>query len=254
MSSTGRHPLASLAAMAEGKTDGYADALRREILRNEQRRMRAVAIILAVLLAGTVCSAALLPDLTHRLFKGGIDPVLPLTAIGPFVVYEILALTFLRYRIARDKDFPRYGRFANAFLETSLPSVIIYGLSRQMDPAYVFGFWPPLLYFIFIVLSTLRLDFWLSLWTGVVAATQQLLLAFWLLPLEMGGETIEHSIYYHASRSVVLLLAGLIAGRDTGKGRASSLTDTPSSSSSRARRARRVGSARAAKVRSSTAA
>jgi adenylate cyclase len=198
--------------MAEGTTDGYADALRREILRSEQQRMRAIAIILAVLLACLMTGSVVLTDLTRRLFRGSISPLLPLMAIGPFVVYEVLALTFLRWRIARDKDFPRYGRFINALIETTLPSVVIWGLSRQMDPAYVFGFWPPLLYFVFIVLSTLRLDFWLSAWTGAVAAVQQLLLAFWLLPLEIGGESIEHSIYYHASRSVMLLIVGLVAG------------------------------------------
>ena len=69
-----------------------------------------------------------------------------------------------------------------------------------------------MLYFVFIVLSTLRLDFWLSLWTGAVAAVQQLVLAFWLLPIEPAAGPIEHSIYYHASRSVMLMLAGLIAG------------------------------------------
>jgi adenylate cyclase len=198
--------------MAEATTDGYADALRREILRSELQRMRVVAIILAVLLGATLVGSVVLTDLTERLFKGGITPLLPLRAIGPFVAYEVLALWFLRWRMVQDKDFPRYGRFANALIETTLPSVIIYELAQQMAPAYVFGFWPPLLYFIFIVLSTLRLDFWLSLWTGAVAAAQQLLLAFWLLPLEIGGETIEHSIYYHASRSTVLLLAGLVAG------------------------------------------
>ena len=46
----------------------------------------------------------------------------------------------------------------------------------------------------------------------------------------------------------------MIAGSDTGKGRASSLTDCASPASSRASSARRVGSARAAKVRSSAAA
>src|SRR5262249_60798277 len=51
-----------------------------------------------------------------------------------------------------------------------------------------------------------------SLWPGPVAAVAQLLLAFWLLPLGLGGATIEHSIYSPASRSVVLLLAGLVAG------------------------------------------
>ncbi len=133
-------------------------------------------------------------------------------AIGPFVAYEVLALTFLRWRIVQDRDFPRYGRFANALIETSLPSVIIYGLAQQMNPQSVFAFWPPLLYFIFIILSTLRLDFWLSAWTGAVAAVQQLVLAFWLLPVEVAADKPEETIYYHASRSVILLLAGLVAG------------------------------------------
>ena len=45
----------------------------------------------------------------------------------------------------------------------------------------------------------------------------------------------------------------MMAGSDTGNGRANSLTDTESCSPSRASSARRVGSANAAKVRSSGA-
>ena len=198
--------------MAEGTTDGYGHALRREILRSEQQRMRALAIILAVLLVFTVAGSIVFTDLTHRLFRDGIDPVLPLLAIGPFVAYEVLALLLVRLRISQDRDFPRYGRFANALIETTLPSVIIYGLAHEMNPQAVFAFWPPMLYFIFIVLSTLRLDFWLSLWTGAVAATQQLALALWLLPVAFAADRPEETIYYHASRSIVLLLAGLVAG------------------------------------------
>ena len=37
-------------------------------------------------------------------------------------------------------------------------------------PAIIFGAWPALLYFLFIILSTLRLDFRLSAFTGAVAA------------------------------------------------------------------------------------
>ena len=95
---------------------------------------------------------------------------MPLAAIGPFVLYEMAAVTFLGWRMAHGKDFPQPARFANALIETSLPGVIIYALSHHMEPQLVFGFWPPMLYFVFIVLSTLRLDFWLSLWTGIVAA------------------------------------------------------------------------------------
>jgi len=37
--------------MAEPASDAYSDALRREILRSEQQRMRVLAIILAALLS-----------------------------------------------------------------------------------------------------------------------------------------------------------------------------------------------------------
>jgi adenylate cyclase len=81
-----------------------------------------------------------------------------------------------------------------------------------MAPHVVLGFWPPMLYFVFIVLSTLRLDFWLSVWTGAVAAVQQFALAAWLLPL--GGEEAapDHTFLYYISRSIVLLGTGIVAG------------------------------------------
>ena len=198
--------------MAETTPDGYSDALRREIMRSEQQRMRALAIVLAVLLAITLFAANVLTDLTHRLFHRGVAGWQPLAAIGPFLVYEVAALSVIRWRSARDRDFPRIARFGNAFIETSLPGVIIFMLAHHMDPQTVFAFWPPLLYFVFIVLSTLRLDFWLSLWTGAVAAIQQMVLVVWLLPIEVGAERPEQMITYHMSRSAVLLAAGAIAG------------------------------------------
>jgi adenylate cyclase len=198
--------------MAKAGHDPFDDALRREILSSELQRMRALAVILAVLLAGTLLAANLLPDLNRRMFRGGIAGWEPLAAIGPFLLYELVVMTVLRIRLARDKDFPRPARFANALIETSLPGVIIVLLSSHMDPQIVFGFWPPLLYFIFILLSTLRLDFWLSLWTGAVAAIQQLVLVLWLLPLAPWGDIPEKTLVYHSSRSAVLLLAGVVAG------------------------------------------
>ena len=198
--------------MVEATTSIYAHALRREILLSEQKRMRTAAIILALLLLATLAGITFSVDLQERLFSRPISYSLPLLAIGPFILFEMAALGLTRWRIAADKDFPRAARFANALVETSLPGVGVYALSRYMDPQLVFGFWPPLLYFVFIILSTLRLDFWLSLWTGVVAAVQQLALACWLLPLGPGGGPANLSIYYHLSRSVMLLLAGVVAG------------------------------------------
>jgi adenylate cyclase len=197
--------------MADAAPEAYARALRREILRSELRRMRIVAAVLLLVLCVTSIGAQVLPELRERLFPNGIAWWVPLAGIGPFVLFEVFAMTVLRLRIATGRDFPQPARFANAFVETSLPGVIIYVLAQYMEPHLVFGFWPPMLYFVFIVLSTLRLDFWLSLWTGTVAAIQQFALALYLLPLSMTGERAEDALMYHFSRSVILMLAGLAA-------------------------------------------
>ena len=46
-----------------------------------------------------------------------------------------------------------------------------------MGASQALGFVVPLVYFIFIILSTLRLDFWLSTFTGFVAAVELLAMA-----------------------------------------------------------------------------
>jgi adenylate cyclase len=201
-----------VAPMAEATPDGYATELRREIMRSEIQRVRVLAVVLLTLLAMTAIAVNLTPGLVRRLFHGGLAWWVPLAVIGPFALYEVVVLLVLRWRASRDKEFPRYARFGNAFIETSMPSAVILALSHHMAPETVFGFWPPLLYFVFILLSTLRLDFWLSLWTGAVAAVQQLLLVWWLIPLELFHDVPEHSLLFNLSRSIVLLASGAIAG------------------------------------------
>ncbi len=198
--------------MPSAAADNFADALRHEIMRSEQQRMRALAIMLGILLVLTLGVVNLLPDYAARMFQGGIPGWLPLAGIGPFLLYEVAVLALLSRRLERDKAFPRLARFANALIETSLPGGIIVMLSQFMEPQLVFGFWPPLLYFIFILLSTLRLDFWLSVWTGFVAAAQQILLAMWLLPIEPWGAIPEETFLFHFSRTLVLFGSGVVAG------------------------------------------
>src|SRR5260370_24925440 len=199
--------------MAEALPDGYANELRGEIMRSEVQRVRMLAVVLAGLLFVAVTVASFFPEFTRRMFRGGIAGWVPLAGIGPFVLYEWVALFVLRRRAAQDKDFPRIGRFANALIETSLPSAIIFQLSHHMDMPTVLGFWPPMLYFVFILLSTLRLDFWLSVWTGAVAAVQLLALAAWLLPIELFSDRPERALTYNLSRIIVVLACRLI-GRD----------------------------------------
>jgi adenylate cyclase len=79
-----------------------------------------------------------------------------------------------------------------------------------MGPARALGFVMPLVYSIFIILSTLRLDFRLSAFTGFVAAAELLALALYYKPA--AAPDAEPELYFHVTRSVVIFACGLLAG------------------------------------------
>ena len=62
--------------MAAAAPDFFSDALRREIIRSEQQRMRALAVILAAILMVTLIVANFFPDYSARMFqhrRAGLD-------------------------------------------------------------------------------------------------------------------------------------------------------------------------------------
>lgn len=112
---------------------------------------------------------------------------------------------------------PTAIRYAGATLELTLVSLSVLLLARNYsaDTMWVPVLMPPpFLYFIFIVLSTLRLDLRLSVFTGALAGAQYLGLFFFLrpeVPLE-GALMPLMNPPHHLSKAFVLAFAGLSAG------------------------------------------
>ncbi|HSI00212.1 MAG TPA: hypothetical protein VLA02_06385, partial [Reyranella sp.] len=100
--------------MADADSGAFAHALRRQILRSEQRRMRVVGAVLVIVLCVTALGLQMLPGLRQRLFPHDIAWWMPFAAIGPFVLYELAAHAFLGWRMATGRDFPQPARFGNA--------------------------------------------------------------------------------------------------------------------------------------------
>jgi adenylate cyclase len=96
-------------------------------------------------------------------------------------------------------------------IETSLPTCALYLQINAMGPAQALGFIVPLMYMIFVILSTLRLDFWLSTFTGFVAGAQLLAMALFYRPEQFAGDP-DPGVGYHIVRSLVLLVCGMLAG------------------------------------------
>jgi adenylate cyclase len=168
--------------------------------------MRALILVLIVL------AATLVPGFVQSIYHDRLPVRAAMAAFSAFVVYELFAASLLTIFIRRGRNFPVLGRYLNALVETSFPTVLLYFLAGYLFAPAVFGTWTAQLYFLFIILSTLRLDFALSAFTGAVAAVQLFALAMVTLHLDWRSEDPNFSIAYHLTRSAVLLAAGLLAG------------------------------------------
>jgi len=186
-------------------------ALTREILLTELLRVKVILVTLSLLLAILTVAYAISPDGIERIWHGHL-PVLPLySAFLLFAVFELLVLRLLGQRLAQGRDVPYARRYLGALIETSLPTVALYLQMRAMGPTQALAFVAPLVYFIFIILSTLRLDFWLSTFTGLVAAAELFAMAIFYRPAQFAGDPAP-DVAFHVVRGLVILVCGMLAG------------------------------------------
>jgi adenylate cyclase len=186
-------------------------ALTREILLTERLRVKAILVTLSVLLAILTAVYLIWPSRIELIWHGHL-PVLPFyAAFLAFAVFEFSVLWQIERRLARGLDVPHARRYLGAFVETSLPTVALYLQMEAMGPTAALAFVAPLVYFIFIILSTLRLDFWLSTFTGFVASTELFGMAMLDHPAQFAGEPLPDP-GFHFVRSVVILVCGMLAG------------------------------------------
>jgi adenylate cyclase len=186
--------------------------LAREILRTDILRIRAL-IVTATIFVGSLTIAYLIsPEDMQFLWRRHFELELLYSVYLVFVAFETTALVLASRQLRRNLHLPHVRRYLGALIETSLPTLALYLQINYMGARPALGFVAPMVYFIFIILSTLQLDFWLSTFTGAVAAAE--LLAVSTLDPAISFDAGDPTTYwtYHFSRSVVLLLGGVLAG------------------------------------------
>jgi adenylate cyclase len=189
----------------------FERALTQEVLRTELIRIKAILVTLSVLLATLTAAYAISPSDIERIWHGHF-PILSLyAAFVLFVVFELSVMRLVSQRLAQARDVPYARRYLGALIETSLPTVGLYLQMTEMGPTQALAFVTPLLYFIFIILSTLRLDFWLSTFTGLVASAELLGMAMFYHPAQFADDPAP-DVGFHFVRSLVILVCGMLAG------------------------------------------
>src|SRR3954469_7518636 len=191
-----------------GVSADFQRALTHETMSTELLRIRALigtTLVLSVIV-WTIYFIA--PDTISRVWHGNLKPQYLYSVMVPFVLFEIWVAGAIKRHMRMGRDLPLYRRYIGAFIETSMPTVALALHINSMGSVAALGFAVPMTYFIFIILSTLRLDFWLSTFTGFVAAAELLAMAVFYHP-DAGTEV---NVFYHAARSLILLMGGVLAG------------------------------------------
>ncbi|QDW39515.1 adenylate/guanylate cyclase domain-containing protein [Bradyrhizobium sp. KBS0727] len=188
----------------------FQHALMQQVLRTELIRVKALigtAVILAVMLG---ILHTIDPYAVEHLWHGRLKPTDLFSILIPFIGFELWVHVSISRYLKLDRDLPVYRRYLGAFIETSMPTLALALHIDSMGPVEALGFVVPLTYFIFIILSTLRLDFWLSTFTGFVAAAELFYMAMFYH--RAGSVDPAPDLYYHAVRSVMVLICGMLAG------------------------------------------
>ena len=192
----------------------FEDHLAREILQSERMRLAILAGIFALLTVVFPLFALVFREDYLRNFHsvGMIGYALGVAAA--LVAYELLMRTILGRQLAAGRTPSPLLRFWNAFIETSVPTVLMLVLGQYAHAVLVLQGPAAFLYAVFIVLSTLRLDFRLSVFTGLVAAVEFVALSFLVAPAEIDSATPAVLIApgFVLMKGVMLLLAGVAAG------------------------------------------
>jgi len=191
-------------------SDEFRSALTREILRTELLRAEVLLVTVSLLMGMLLTSYWIFPSAIEKVWRGQFALLPLLVSYTPLLVFEVSVIAMLRRRLRIGRDVPHLGRYLGVLIETSLPTVGLYLHMNSMGSAEGLAFAAPFAYFIFIILSTLWLDFRLSLFTGFVAAAELLAMAMLYHP---PGEPVEPpDLAFHLIRSLVVLTCGILAG------------------------------------------
>ncbi len=143
-----------------------------------------------------------------------IYAILIFTAI--IIIYESLTHYLMGKKCNYININPRYFRYINSFFEISLLSILLIFIVEYSNSVIILQSPATLTYFIFIILSTFRLNFKLSLFTGTLAAFEYVFISIYYstlysnVPVDMLNPDLT-GIQYLGQGSI-LIIAGVAAG------------------------------------------
>src|SRR5262249_35708844 len=198
--------------MRQPVSPAFAHALMREMMKTERLRITALIIIATVLMVGLATVDAIVPYVLNRMWRGHFPLFYIFIGYLGFVAFESSVLVLVSRQLKLDRDLPWARRYLGAFIETSLPTIVIALHMSNMGAVQGLAFVGPLLYFVFIIVSTVRLEFCLSTVRGFVAAVESLARGLFHPAVSAPAGEPMLGLAFLIPRSAIILACGVIAG------------------------------------------
>ncbi|MCS3795622.1 adenylate/guanylate cyclase domain-containing protein [Niastella sp. OAS944] len=131
---------------------------------------------------------------------------LNLTWLFPVTILLFEVVSFIvisKHLRSNRKHIPLGARYVNTVIEVCLPSCMIFIIAKQYPQFNVLNSPVVYIYFVFIILSTLRLNFWLSFFCGVFSAASYFTFSYFLY---------EHFYASDGVKVAILVFSGIAAG------------------------------------------
>lgn len=188
-------------------------ALEREILLSEKLRAKLLASIFFYAIIVLFLLRIFFSDFIV-LFLPNLDLMYYFQAVLLFfVMREAVLIRILTKRLDEGKGVRTIFRYITNFIEISYPTIAMIAIGFYFNSIDVL--FAPVVYFYFLVLilSTLSLEFKISLFAGIIAAIEYLIL-FYVYKDDSG--VLENNLLanelLHFGKAALLILGGVIAG------------------------------------------
>lgn len=185
-----------------------------------KREVQRAGVLSAIFLFTTVILLLLQPFLKADNLMYLPGPIM--LTITPYFLgmsaYEWNIRRWLKRQLQRHQDLPTIVKFGNASFEITSISFILFIVSRHLyDPLLILNSPLVYMYLFFIILSTLRLTFWLSAYTGIIAGAEFIALYYLITRPTLVEPYLEIDMFVHLplmfiAKGGLLMMAGLAAG------------------------------------------
>ena len=156
----------------------------------------------------------LFSDQYMTLFQTNLAIYAVLIFVFIIIAYESIVHYFIRKQRKYSENVIKFSGYLNAFSEVTLLSILLVFIIHSSKQTIILQSPAALTYFIFIILSTLRLDFKLSVFTGILAAVEYVLISG-VCSMKLGiTENIMLSVtpIQYLGQGLTMITAGIAAG------------------------------------------